>query len=116
MADVQFEPEQVTLAGLAATYNSIDATDVYFANNSRGKVFLLFKNTGGSPSVVTFDITQTVAGLTVTDPTVSVPATTGERLIGPFPGVWEEAGGVQKGRVKFSQDQATGVTVAVVKV
>lgn len=102
-------------AGLAPTYASIDATDTYYVDNDSGDVFLHFLNTGGSPAVVTFDLTQSVAGAELTDQTVTVPATTGDRMIGPFPGKWEVAGGTHDGRIKFSQDQATGVTVAAVR-
>ncbi len=115
MADVVLTREQIVVAGLGAAYTAIDATDVYFVDNSAGQVFLHFLNTGGSPAVVTFDTTQQFQGLDLEDPTVSVPATTGDRMVGPFPATYEVIGGVQAGRIKFSQDQATGVTVAVLR-
>ncbi len=116
MADVILTEKQIVQAGLTPAYQSIDATDTYYAKNSAGKLFLHFLNTGGSISVVTFDLTQLVEGAAFIDPTVSIPATTGDKMVGPFPGLWEVLGGTHDGRVKFTQDQATGVTVMAVRV
>ncbi len=115
MADVVLTREQILVAGIAPTNVSIDATDVYFVDNQPGQVFLHFLNTGGSPSAVTFDTTQQVAGLDIEDPIVTVPATSGDRMVGPFPSTYEVKGGSDDGRIKFTQDQATGVTVAVLR-
>ena len=115
MADVVLTREQMVRTGLAVTYVSLDNVDVYFAPNAVGKMFLIFKNTGGSPSTVTFDLSKLVAGAVLTDQTVSVPATTGERLVGPFPAEWQDDLGPNPGHVKFTQDQATGVTVGIIR-
>lgn len=115
MADVVLTQKQVLRTGLTPAYQGIDATDTYYLEN-QGKVFLHFLNTGGSPAVVTFDTEGQVDGLDLENPTVSVPATTGDRMIGPFPASWEVKVGAQSGRIKFTQDQATGVTVMAVRV
>ncbi len=115
MADVVLTREQIVMAGLDANDNAIDATDVYFVDNQPGQVFLHFKNTGGSPSVVTFETTQQIGGLDIEDPTVSVPATTGDLMVGPFPATYEVVGGANDGQIKFTQDQATGVTCAALR-
>ncbi len=115
MADVVLTREQIVVTGMDPVDNSIDATDVYFVDNQPGQVFLHFKNTGGTVSVVTFDTTQQIGGLDIEDPTVNIPATTGDVMIGPFPTTYEVKGGSDDGRIKFSQDQATGVTVAVLR-
>jgi hypothetical protein len=83
-----FAPDAPSLAPAAGpTFRNAAAADS-FDNN--GDVLLYVKNTTGSPVTVTID----AAGLTVgpagasafnADVAVSVPATTGERLIGPFP-------------------------------
>ena len=115
MADVVLTREQIVIAGIDPTDNAIDATDVYFFDKQPGQVFLHFKNTGGTVSAVTFDTTQEVVGLALADPIVNVPATTGDIMVGPFPAEYEVKGGVNDGQIKFSQDQATGVTVAVLR-
>lgn len=114
MVDVVLTREQILVSGIDPTDNAIDATDVYFVDNQPGQVFLHFKNTG-SEAIVTFDTTQQVAGLDIEDPTVTIPATTGDVMIGPFPSTYEVKGGSDDGRIKFTQDQATGVTVAVLR-
>jgi len=115
MADVVLTREQIVIAGIDPTDTAIDATDVYFVDNQPGQVFLHFKNTGGTISAVTFETTQQVGGLDIQDPIVNVPATTGDRMIGPFPAHYEVKGGANDGQIKFTQDQATGVTVAVLR-
>lgn len=111
MADVVLTTKQVVPSGLTPAYQSIDATDTYYHDNAGGKLMLHFLNTGGSPAVVTFDTEGQVDGLDIENPTVSVPATTGDRMVGAFPSAYEVKVGTHKGRVKFTQDQATGVTV-----
>lgn len=115
MVDVVLTQKQVLSGGLTPAYQSIDATDTYFLEN-QGSVFLHFLNTGGSPSVVTFDTEQQIDGLDLENPTVTVPATTGDKMVGPFPASWEVRVGTQAGRVKFTQDQASGVTVQATRV
>lgn len=110
MADVVLTVQNVGKAGVAPSYLAIDATDVYYLPHRAGKTFLHFLNTG-TISTVTFDIVQTVEGEPITDRTLSVPATTGDVMVAVSK-LFEQISGVQKGRVKFSQDVASGVTVA----
>lgn len=116
MADVVLDEQQIKKDGLEPSYTSIDATDTYYAPNVPGKTFLHFKNTGGSASTVTFDLTKSVRGASLSDATVTVPATSGDVMVGPFPKIWEVGSGAQAGRLKFTQDQASGVSVALVRV
>lgn len=113
MADVDLTVEVPDRDGLAATYNALNDTDVYFARAD--DLLLHFKNTGASPAVVTFDVTQTVGGVDFVDPTVTVPATSGDLFVGNLANVYQIASGTDLGKVKFTQDQASGVTVAVLK-
>lgn len=115
MADVPLTQQQVRRDGLEPSYTAIDATDTYYAPHVPGKTMLHFKNTGGSDSDVTFDITKEVAGAEFTDPVVTIPDTDGDVMVGPFPKLWEVASGANKGSLKFTQDQASGVTVAVIR-
>jgi hypothetical protein len=109
MANVTLARQSAVPAGAAPTFTTLNATDVYYVPKS---TVLYFKNTNASPAVVTFDVTQSPEGLSVTDPTVSVPATTGERICGGFSGLYEVVGGAFDDMVKFSQDAATGCSVA----
>ena len=115
MVDVVLTQKQVLSGGLTPAYQSIDSTDTYFLEN-QGSVFLHFLNTGGTESIVTFDTEQQLDGLDLENPTVTVPATTGDKMVGPVPASWEVRVGSQAGRVKFTQDRATGVTVQATRV
>lgn len=71
-------------AGVAATYVTPDATGVAIPDND-GETIVIVKNASGAPITVTPKAYLTVNGQALTNKTVSVPATTGERIIGPFP-------------------------------
>ncbi len=114
MADVVLTVQTLTRAGVAPSYTAIDATDTYYVPNSAGRLFLHFLNTGAI-ATVTIDVTKTVEGESIVDPTISVPATTGDRMAGAFSVLFEQASGTHKGRLKFSQDIASGVTVAAIR-
>lgn len=116
MADIQLTVEQIDRDGLEATFTSIDATDVYFAPRKGGRLILFFKNTGGSIATITFDVTKLQDGVAYTDPTVSVPATTGELHVSGLGNVYEVETGDDRGKVKFTNDQASGVTVAALEI
>jgi len=116
MADVEITPQAISPAGIAQTYTTLNATDTYYVPNRGSRVMLHFKNTNASPATVTLDITQTTAeGLGITDPTISVPATTGDKMAGTFPFVYEVRGGANDGKLKFTQTVATGMSVAAIQ-
>ena len=115
MADVDLTVQRIDRDGLAPQYTAIDATDTYFAARKGGRLILHFKNTG-SEATITFDITQTEAGVAYTDPTVTVPATTGDVMVGGLGAVYEIEAGADLGKVKFTNNIATGVTVAALEV
>jgi hypothetical protein len=71
-------------AGITPTYGAALAAGHAF-DNSGGNVILHVKNAGGSPITVTIGGTKTVDGRTLPALTVSVPATSGDKIIGPFP-------------------------------
>lgn len=76
-----FTAQQVSTAGIAPSYSAVSASDT-FAND--GTVFLHVKNAGGSPDTVTLVSVKTCDQGATHNLTVSVPATTGDRIIGPF--------------------------------
>lgn len=102
--------QQMSRAGLAPSYSAPDAVNgESIANN--GQTFLHVKNTGGAACTVSFDLPNQVDGQTPPDKTVSVPATTGDRMIGPFPiGQYNDS----NGNLGVTYSTATGVTVAAI--
>lgn len=85
-AVVNLAIEQVVKGGLAATYTSsgLLATDTYKIRND-GHIFLHFKKTGAGACTVTITTPNQVQGLDISDQTVTIPATTGDKFVGPFP-------------------------------
>lgn len=79
MARTAITPQSVTTAGAAITLEAanVAGNSVRYAEHRAVWV----KNASGSPVTVTLPTPGTSDGLAITDRTVSVPATTGERLI-----------------------------------
>lgn len=101
--------QQMTSAGAAITLATAagggDTADI-----SNGRTFLWVKNGSGAPITVTVVTPGDVEGLAITDRTVSVPATTGERLIGPLnPAVYGSVASITYSGV-------TSLTIAAVSV
>lgn len=71
--------QQITLAGTTPSYAAPNASENVVPDTG---LFLHIKNGNASPCVVTFtDPGRTPAGSAATNPSVSVPATTGDRMI-----------------------------------
>lgn len=80
------------------------------APNDRG--YLHVRNASGAPIVVTIAVPgNTKYGLANPDPAISVPATTGERLIGPFPA---DLADPADGLVAITYSGVTSLTVAAI--
>lgn len=74
-----------------ATLQTPDGTNGNkFLNN--GRVMFRAKNGSASPITVTFDTPGTIDGLAVANLDVVIPATTGDVLIGPFTGNFNQPG------------------------
>lgn len=73
----------ISRSGLAPSFAAAN-TDGHAVPND-GRMFVHVKNASGSAVTVTIQTPGTVDGMAVADRTVSVAATTGERMIGPFP-------------------------------
>jgi len=72
---------------------------------------LHFKNTDGSADTITIQTPRTVDGQAVAELSVTVPATTGDLMVGPFPpGTFNDG----SGDVKFTASNGTATTCAVV--
>lgn len=109
--------QTIAQAGLTPAFVAAAAGGDSFPNNIDERTFLVVKNAGGSPVTVTINpqITQAkVSGLgtlPVQAVQVSVPATNGEKWIGPFPAGFSDAGG----NVSVGYSAVTSVTVAAVR-
>jgi hypothetical protein len=99
-----------TAAGASPLLN---VTDTFNFNNT-GKEFLHFMKSGAGACTVTIVTPGTVDGLAVADRTVTVAATTGDVMIGPFPpGYYNTAGTATF--AGFTVSEVTGLTCAIIR-
>lgn len=82
MAVIALTSTDLQAGGTTTVYTgSLSTSNTYtFAND--GKVFLHFKKTGAGACTVTIVTPGTVSGLAVADQTITVPATTGDVMVG----------------------------------
>jgi hypothetical protein len=117
MAVTEITPQTITLAGLTPAYASANSDGSKVKCSSDERMFVQLKNTNGSTRTITFDVpnpTQQLAGwgpVTLADPTVTVPITTGDKMIGPLPPALIDADGF----VNFTFDAVADLTIAVFK-
>lgn len=111
MANITLNPDAMTQAGIAATYNGgLSLANTYFFRNN-GKTFLHFKKTGAGICAVTVVTPNTQRGLAIADLAVNVPATVGDVFIGPFdPATFDDV----NHDISFTLSEITGLTVAVI--
>jgi hypothetical protein len=77
-------PQVVSRAGLAPSYTAVQSSDT-IEPVIGSLLFLHVKNGNAAADTVTLvDAGRTPAGSSATNPTVTVPATTGDRMIGPL--------------------------------
>ena len=112
MANVRLTPQAINSAGIVPTNNgSLSVSDTYLVSNN-GRVMLHFLKTGAGACTVTVTTPGTVDGLAVTDRTITVPATTGDRMHSKFsPDVYND----ENGDLAFTLSEITGLTVAVIQ-
>lgn len=104
--------QSITRAGVGATYAAAAGGGDQFLPDA--DTFLHVKNASGAPITVTI-VTQTndALGNAIADNTVSVPATTGDRMIGPFPA--QTYADPADGLADITYSGVTSLTVAVLK-
>lgn len=105
--------ERMSSSGLAATYTSsgLSSADTYQFGND-GRVFLHVKKSGAGACTVTVATPATVQGFAIAELTVSIPASTGDKFIGPFsPSIFNDA----SGNVSFTVSDTAGLSFAIVK-
>jgi hypothetical protein len=104
-------PQQVGITGTAPTYaNASGGGDTVVPDD---RAFLIVKNTSGSPVNVTVVVPGSVYGQPRADVVVSVPATTGERWIGPLVA---DLADPADGLIDITYSAVANVTVAVARV
>ncbi len=98
--------QTVSRTGVTPTHQALSASDT-FAND--GATVLLIKNGHSADCTVTAVITRTIDGVTPAGKAITVPATTGEKLFGPFP--TQDYGST----VTITTSHQTSMTAAVFK-
>ena len=96
--------------GLAEALAAAAAAGDQFAND--GRIFLHVKNVNAASRDVTINSQNNCSQGFDHDITVTVPATTGDKMIGPFPpGRFDDSGGF----VQVTYESEVGVTVAAIR-
>lgn len=72
--------QQIAVTGSTPVYTAAAATDT-IAPDAADNLFLHVKNAGGSADTVTVVVPGVYLGVAIADLTVTVPATTGDRMI-----------------------------------
>lgn len=111
MANVTIAPEKVAPGGIAPTRTgSLDTADTHIVRNN-GQMLLMFQKAGAGICAVTVQTPAKRGGLDIAERTFNVPASTGDVIAGPFPpALYNDAAG----DLRFTIDEATGLTVAAV--
>jgi len=102
--------QQIGFAGTATTLASAAGGGDTVTPDDR--TFLWVKNGSGSPITVTVVVPGAYYGQNLGDVAVSVPATTGERMIGPLDRRLQNANGF----VDITYSGVTSLTVAAVRI
>lgn len=115
MPAVNLPVQDVTLAGLTPSFTAPTQAGAGggWAFPNTGDQVIRIKNAAGSPVIATLLTPATIGGIAIADPTVSIPATTGDVTIGPFdPSLFNQADGT----VIVEIASTTSVTAAAVRV
>ncbi|HEY5987760.1 MAG TPA: hypothetical protein VIV12_15500 [Streptosporangiaceae bacterium] len=100
--------QKMLLTGVAPTFTAVSASDV-FAND--GKTYIEVKDTNAAADTCTVVAQSTCNQGVLHDSVTTVPATTGDRVIGPFePTRFNNA----SGQCTVTHSQVAGVTIAVI--
>lgn len=101
--------QQVSINGLAPSYAA--ATGGGDTITCGDRVFLHVKNASGGAITVTVVTPNTISGLAIADVAISVPATTGDRMIGPLTSALFDPG---TGLASITYSGVTSLTVAAI--
>lgn len=115
MAVTTLAVQTINRTGLNPAFTAANADGHKIANNGN-TTFLAVRNAGGTVCIVTLEIAQAVDGQTPAGRTVTVPITTGERWMGPFPKTQYNQAGADAGMVHVHFSQVVSVTCAAVEI
>ncbi len=102
--------QDVVRAGIAPTYAAADVAGDNFVND--GRIMIHLKNTNAAVRNVTVITQMVVDGKAVADDLIAIPATTGDKMIGPFPPtIYNDV----NGKVQLTYDAVTNLTIAVIR-
>lgn len=112
MVDVVLTPQRPSDVGAAVTRTgSLSTSNTYLVRND-GRTLINWQKSGAGACVVTVQTPAKVGGLDVAERTISVPATTGDIIAGPFPpNIYNDA----VGDMRFTLSEITGLDVAVIQ-
>jgi hypothetical protein len=106
-------PQTVVKAGITPTYSAVNSTDTV-AVAAGVLQFLHVKNANASNCTVTLtDSGTTPAGSAATSPTVLVPLTTGDKMIGPLSNALASSA---TGLISIGYSVTSSVTAALISV
>lgn len=105
----------VAAVGIVPTYAAAAASDTFTDDGSQRTLYQI-KNTGTQKiaTIVPPQATETVPGvglITIPTMTVTIPATTGDKMIGPFSPAYISSAG----KVTVALDGIAGASVAAIK-
>lgn len=106
----ELSPQEVVLAGITPTLGAATGGGDEFVNS--GREFLHIKNGDGSPITVTVNSQAACNQGSDHDIAVVVPASTGEKFIGPFP---KDRFNDSDGKVQITYTAVSSVTVGLVR-
>ena len=113
MADVAVAVQQTTRTGAAPTNTgSLSTSNTYYTKNNGNMVYHFLK-TGSGDATITVQTPNKVDGNEIAEKTLTVvAATSGDIVAGPFP---PEVYNDSNGDIRFSSNNITGLTVAVLQ-
>lgn len=117
MPRTELSVQDIVRTGLTPSFEAAE-TDGEAIDNSSHKVFIHVKNTNAASITVDIITPGTIDGMAIPDKQVTVPATTGDKMIGPFPaGLYDQNDttlGIAKA-VHIDFSAVTDVTIAAIK-
>lgn len=104
--------QSIVKTGLQPVYTAVNSSDTIDPAIGGDRLFLHVKNTGGGADTVTLvDAGTTPGGSAATNPTIVVPATTGDRMILIPPAFVNPSTGL----VTVNHSATSGVTSALLR-
>jgi hypothetical protein len=81
MALIATQPMTPT-AGLVPTFSAANASDTFVPDD---RTYIHVLNTNAATRTITISTAQTIRGLPLTNQAITIAATTGQLILGPFP-------------------------------